>query len=283
MRIGYFGRFLCLILGGLFLAGCGKAAWDVDVYEKVMEKGEMVIATEGTYAPFSYRDEDDRLTGFDVEVAEAVAGKLGVKARFVEAKWDGLVAGLDTGRYDVVANQVTVTEERLEKYDFTDGYLYSRGAVIVRELETDIGGLEDLKGRRAAQSVTSNWARTAEEYGAKIVGTDGFSQSVELVLSGRADATVNDDVVFYDYLRQKPEAAVRIAGFTEDQQTVAFLFRKGNEPMVRAVNGALEELRQEGTLSGIALHYFGRDLTTTRSDLGKAEMEAWQNYWRILF
>ena len=80
--------------------------------EQIRDRGELIIATEGTWAPWTYHDEEDDLVGFDVEVAQRVAEKLGVKATFVEGEFDGLLAGLETGRYDMIANGVEITEER---------------------------------------------------------------------------------------------------------------------------------------------------------------------------
>ena len=84
---------------------------------KIQENKEIVIGTEGTFAPFSYHDDNDNLVGYDVEVSEALAKELGVKVKFVEVKWDSLIAGLDSDKYDLVTNQVAITAER-KKYDF---------------------------------------------------------------------------------------------------------------------------------------------------------------------
>lgn len=83
----------------------------------IKSAGVLKIGTEGTYAPFTYHDESGKLVGFDVEIGEAIAAKLGVKAEFIEGKWDGLIAGLDAKRYDTVINQVGITEARKQKYD----------------------------------------------------------------------------------------------------------------------------------------------------------------------
>ena len=80
-----------------------------DMLARIQEKGEIVIATEGTWAPWTYHDEDDNLVGFDVEIAKLIAEKLGVKATFVECEWDSIFAGIDAGRYDMAANGVEIT------------------------------------------------------------------------------------------------------------------------------------------------------------------------------
>ncbi|TIQ23853.1 transporter substrate-binding domain-containing protein, partial [Mesorhizobium sp.] len=120
------------------------------------------VGTEGTYAPFTYHDASGALVGFDVEIAKAIAERLGVQAEFLEGKWDGLIAGLDAKRYDAVINQVGITEERKAKYDFSDPYIASKAVLIVRGDNADIKSFADLKGKKAAQSLTSNLGKLAE-------------------------------------------------------------------------------------------------------------------------
>ena len=124
---------LCLVLA-LSLTACGgKKTEDTgDLLSQIKEKGEIVVAMEGTWAPWTYHDEQDNLVGYDVEVAQLIAEKLGVKATFVEGEWDGLLAGLDAGRYDIMVNGVDITEERQLKYDFSTPYAHNRTAVIVK-------------------------------------------------------------------------------------------------------------------------------------------------------
>lgn len=231
--------------------------------EEIQAEGTLTVAIEGTYPPYTYHDEStDELIGYDVEIANAIAEKLGVKAEFVETKWDSIIAGLDAERYDVIINQVGITPERQEKYDFSQPYTYTKGVLIVSEDNNEIKSFEDLQGKKSAQTVTSNWAATAESYGATIVGTDGFSQSIELVLAGRADATLNDDVTFYDYKTAKPDAKVKIVAASDEVNTSGVLIRKGNEELVKAINTALDELRAEGKLKEISEKYFGVDVST---------------------
>ena len=100
--------------------------------ERIKAAGELVIGVEGTYPPYTYHDgATNKLIGYDVEVAESIAAKLGVKPRFVESRWDSLVIGLDSALWDTVINQVGITDERKEKYDFSVPYTYTRGVVIV--------------------------------------------------------------------------------------------------------------------------------------------------------
>ena len=117
--------------GGDASAGsAGSADAGGDLLSQIRDRGEMVFATEGTWSPWTFHNEDGDLTGYDIEVARAIAAELGVEASFAEGEWDGLLAGLDSGRYDTMANGVSVTPEREEKYAFTEPYAYNRIVVI---------------------------------------------------------------------------------------------------------------------------------------------------------
>lgn len=113
-----------------------------------------MIGTEGTFAPFSYHDDNDNLVGYDVEVSEALAKELGVKIKFVEVKWDSLIAGLDSDKYDLVTNQVAITAERKKKYDFSIPHTYSYPAIITKKDNTEITKMRDIKGRVADENIT---------------------------------------------------------------------------------------------------------------------------------
>jgi cystine transport system substrate-binding protein len=229
--------------------------------DQIKAAGVIKIGTEGTYAPFTFHNADNKLVGFDVEIGQAVAEKLGVKAEFVEGKWDGLIAGLDANRYDAVINQVGITEARKQKYDFSDPYIVSKAVLIVKEDNTEIKSFDDLKGKTSAQSLSSNFGKIAEAAGAELVGTDGFDQSIQLVLTGRADATINDSLSFLDFKKQKPDAPVKIAAEKEEADASGIIVRKGDPELVAAINKALADIKADGTYQKIADTYFGQDVS----------------------
>ncbi|WP_339205613.1 amino acid ABC transporter substrate-binding protein [Paenibacillus sp. FSL K6-3182] len=234
----------------------GQEAWD-----SIKASGKLRIGTEGTYAPFTFHDESGKLTGFDIEIAEEVTKRLGLKAEFIETSWDSIIAGLDAKRFDTIFNQVGITDERKEKYDFSDDYIVSKAVLIVAEDNNDIKTFADLKGKKAGQSLTSNLADIARENGAEIVTTDGFSQAIDLLASKRIDATVNDGLSFLDLKKQKPELPLKIVAEAPDAAKNAALFRKGNEALIEAVNGALAEIKSDGTYLKISEKYFGADVS----------------------
>lgn len=238
-----------------------STAWAGENLDAIQQTGVLKIGTEGAYAPFTYHDKDNKLVGFDVEIGEAVAQKLGVKPEFIEGKWDGLIAGLDAKRYDAVINQVGITEERQKKFNFSDPYIVSKVVLIVREDNDTIKGLEDLKGVKSAQSLTSTYGKLALESGAELVATDGFDQSIQLVLTGRADATLNDSLSYLDFKKQQPNAPVKVVAEKEKADASGIIVRKGDDELVAALNKALDEIKADGTYDKISQKYFGQDVS----------------------
>ncbi len=241
----------------------GQAEAEGDLLARIQARGEIVVAMEGTWAPWTYHDENDQLVGYDTEVAKLIAEKLGVTVRFVEGEWDGLLAGLDDGRYDIMVNGVGITPDRQEKYDFSTPYGYNRTAVIVRSDYDEIHSMEDLKGKRTANTISSTYATQAERYGAEVTGVDDLNQTIELLLSGRIDATLNAEVTFFDFMKAHPDTSVKIAAYSEEVEQVAIPVRKGEDSasLLAAINETLAELSQNGQLSELSQKYFGTDIS----------------------
>ena len=225
--------------------------------------GTLTVATEGTYRPFSFHDDGGTgdLTGFDVEIIQAVADKLGLEVEFQETQWDAIFAGLDAGRFDVIANQVTINDDRTAKYLFSTPYTVSPGVIVVADDDDSISSFADLAGKTTAQSLTSNWNDLATESGAKVEGVEGWAQAVELLRQGRVDATINDKLTFLDYEKTTSDSGLKIAAETDDAGKQAFVFTKDRTALVDAIDTALDELRADGTLAEISDKYFGEDVT----------------------
>ncbi|MCD8212798.1 MAG: amino acid ABC transporter substrate-binding protein, partial [Campylobacter sp.] len=234
-------KFLAVVSLALCVSAFGENS-----LQRVKKDGAIKIATEGTYSPYSYHNEANELVGYDVDIARAVAKKIGVKAQFVEAPWDAMLAAFNAGKADAVFNQVSITDERKKKYDYSIPYTTAYGALVVHKDNDSIKSFDDLKGKKSAHSATSNWAQMAEKHGADIVTVDGFSKGVELIIAKSADATINDTVTFFDFVKQKPNAPIKIAVTGNEPIYSAALFHKGNDELVTAVSKALKELKDEG-------------------------------------
>ena len=240
----------------------GSNPGETDLLDKIQEAGVIVVGTEGTYSPNSYHDENGDLVGFDVDVARGVADHLGVDIQFVEAEWDSLFASMDSGRVDIVVNEVEYSDERAVKYDFAEPYTYVHGALLVAEDNTDITGFDTLEGKRAAQNLTSSWGQEAEGCGAELVSVDSVAEGIELILSGRADCMLNAETAFYDYMNKHPDAPVKIVAATDTTTSSQIPVPKGNERLVEAINEALDDMRASGQLAQLSEQYFGADVTS---------------------
>lgn len=160
-------------------------------------------------------------------------------------------------------SRVGIAPDREEKYNFSTPYAFNRTAVLVRGDYDQIHSMEDLKGKRTANTISSNYATLAESYGATVTGVDDLNQTIELLLSGRIDATLNAEVVFADYQRTHPDANIQVVAFSDEPERVAIPVRKGGDSatLLAAINDALAQVDADGTLSRLSVKYFGMDIS----------------------
>lgn len=230
------------------------------------------VGTEGVYAPFSFHDgHTGELTGYDVDVARAVGEKLGRPVEFVEIPWDAIFAGLDAERFDVVANQVTITPARKAKYDISTPYAVGEGVIVTRADDNSIHSLSDVRGKVAAENATSNWSQIARDAGARVEAVEGFTQSITLLSQGRVDVVINDSIAVYAYLASTGDPAVKIAGATGQRSEQGFAARK-NSGLLPDLDKALDQLAADGTLTRISQKYLKTDASgTTKPQAGKGD------------
>lgn len=269
---------LALAASTMLLAACGQsptneaetnatdsaATGGSDLLQRINNGGTINVGTEGTYPPFTYHDESGKLTGYDVEVTRAVADKLGVDVEFKETQWDAMLAGLDSKRFDMVANQVSLTTpERLAKYDKATPYSWSGAVVLAPTDDNRYSSWEGLKGLRTAQSLSSNYGELAERYGAEIVPVDGMAQAIQLVKQDRADFTMNDNLAVLDYLKKFPDAAleIKLTAPASEQTGSGLVLIKGDDAVVAKLNEAMAALAADGTLTKLSEEFFGADIS----------------------
>lgn len=253
------GRRVCLAVLAALLATVmlpiGRPTAHAAPSPPTIEPGVLTVGTEGTYTPFSYHDPSGRLTGFDVDVITDIAARLGLRVKFVEVPFDGIFSLLDSRRIDIVANQVSRTPERAAKYDLSDSYVSSAGVVVARTDDTSITSVADLRGKTAAQSLTSNFAQIARDAGATIVSVEGFTQAITLLDQGRVQATVNDELTVKSYLTSTGNTRLHVAATTADRSDQVLAMRK-DSGLLSAVNTAVTQARDDGTLQRTYQRYF---------------------------
>lgn len=250
---------LVLLLAAALLGAGGAGAAARDGEQRTVVR----VGTEGTYPPFTFHDpQTDELTGYDIEVVRAVADRAGWDLQYVEAPFDAIFPALDSGRIDVVANQVTINPEREARYLFSTPYTYSRGVIVTAADTDDITTLADLDGKVTAQSETSNWAQVARDAGAEVRSVEAFAQAAELLAQGRVDAIVNDNIAVLDYLASTGSDEIKIAGTAGDEVSLqALAFRQDEPQLQQQADAALAELASDGTLADISEGYFGTDVS----------------------
>ena len=236
------------------------AADSENALQTIKDRGTLIIGTEGNWSPWTYHDESDKLVGFDVEVGQEIAKYLGVEAKFEEAAWESLLAGVKAGRFDIVCNGVGYTEERAESYEFSDPYVFTRKVLIVAADNDEIKTFEDLNGKKTSNSSGSTYAEIAQGYGAEVQYIDTFGETITLLTQGRIDATINSEVSYLDYMTQHPEAPIKIVDQSEGE-SVCYPVKKGETELCEAVNEALASLRSSGKLAELSEKYFGGDIT----------------------
>jgi His/Glu/Gln/Arg/opine family amino acid ABC transporter permease subunit len=270
-----------LLVAVLGAAACG--APNSDKADRLQSAGVLRVGTEGTYAPFSYHDDSGELVGYDVDVARAVADKLGVKAEFVETPWDSMFAALGANRFDIVANQVTINEERKKLYDLSDPYAVGEGVIVTRADDNTIKSAADLRGKVAGATATSNWAQVARDNGARVEAVEGFAQAIKLLNQGRVDAVVNDSIAANEYLATTGDKTVKIAAKTDGKVENAFAARK-DSGLLPELNKALTDLSADGTLATISNKYLKANISGAPEGQGSQEQPPEQSLtgWQLI-
>ncbi|RLQ98319.1 amino acid ABC transporter substrate-binding protein [Falsibacillus albus] len=241
----------------MLISACGGKTTTSDGV-KLVEKGKFIYATSGEYKPFSVTNDDGTMSGFDVDVAEAVAKELGLEPVQKKFKFAGIVEGVKSGRFDAAVASHTITPDRQKKVDFTTPYYYSGPQIFTRP-DSDIKTVDDLKGKEVAVSKGSTYADIAKKYTKNIKQYDSDVVALEALSKGKHDAVITD------YLTGKE--AIGSGLDLKGQQLIerseqAIAVAKDNDKLKEKINKALEKLRKDGTLKKISEKYFKDDITT---------------------
>lgn len=254
-------KLLGLLLVLLILTGCQSIKGGN--LQDINDRGYIVVGMEGTWKPWTYHDETTgELIGYDVEVARYIASYLGVDIKFVEGEWDGLLAGVENGRYDMMVNGCDIDEDRQAAYDFSIPYARDIIVVITRGDDDRINSMEDLKGMNTANTITSTYAKIAKQYGAEVTGIDDLNDTFLELESERIDATLNSEPSYEGYMENNPDANFKIAAYYDydNNPYVGIPMKKGSSELVAKVNEAIEAAKADGTLTKLSIKYFGKDI-----------------------
>ena len=256
-----------LLVGSLGLAlsaGLLGQAVAGEQLQKIKDAGVINVGLEGTYPPFSFVDADGKLTGFEVEFSEALAKELGVKVKLQPTKWDGILAALESKRLDAVINQVTISEERKKKYDFSEPYTVSGIQALVqtkKAAELNIKSAADLTGKKVGVGLGTNYEQwvKANVPGADVRTYDDDPTKFADLKNGRIDAILIDRLAALEYAKKAKDTSA--AGEAFSRQEAGIALRKGEPELLAAVNKAIDKLRADGTLKKLSEKYFSADVT----------------------
>ncbi len=267
MKIGraQFLRSLLLASGSAVLvAACASGPTSAPGTDTGATSGPpLVVGTEGTYPPFSFKDVDNGgvLTGYDIEVTEEIAKRLGREVNFVPTPWKSMIASLEAKRFDLVANQVGVTPEREASLLFTEPYTVSGARVIVSlDNPKSIQGPEDLEGKVVGSTQGSNFAEQAKAAGATVKFYPGAAQVLIDLEQNRIDAALNDRIFVLTEI-ENSNYKVKAVGDVFDKSVTAFAFHQGNQELRDEFDRVLTELKADGTLASISNKWFGEDVS----------------------
>ncbi|WP_074037006.1 transporter substrate-binding domain-containing protein [Exiguobacterium profundum] len=252
------------------LAACGDDSTnqaDTTRWEEIQEEGTLTVGTAGTLYPASFREEEsDTLTGFDVELMKEVAKRLDLEIEFKEMAFDNMLTSVQNGQIDIAANDISVTEDRKEKFAFSKPYKYTYGTAIVRKSDlSGIESLEDLKGKKAAGEATTVFMDVARKYGAEEVIYDNATNDQYLrdVSTGRTDVILNDYYLQTLALAFFPEFDITIhPDIAYNPQEVAFLMDKENDELQENIDRVLDEMLEDGTVKELSEQFYnGADVS----------------------
>ncbi|MGX8794981.1 amino acid ABC transporter substrate-binding protein [Fusibacter sp. JL298sf-3] len=224
------------------------------------------VGMSGGYQPYTYLDENGELTGFDVDVWKAIGEQLDMEIEFVTSNFSGLFGMLDTGKIDTIANQITITPEREEKYLFTSPYVYYGAQLITKDDRDDIYDLASLKGKKVAVGLGTNYETMLREFDTEgsieIITYDSGSGSYQDVAIGRVDAAMNDRLALQSVIKTSG-LPLKLAGdpINELHNAFPFVVNDKNRALIAKIDAAIETLYTDGTMAELSQRYFDINIT----------------------
>lgn len=258
--------FLIMLLSlSLVVVGCGKeeAATELTDWAKIEDAGKIVVGLDDAYPPMGYRDENDELIGFDIDMGNEIAKRLGVEIEWKPAVWESIIPSLYAKKFDIIISGMTITDERLEEVNFAGPYGAAGQAIIVKADNDKIKTITDIeKGRLGTQSGSTGY----ECAKANDFTDDDMKLYKEFPLAfndleiGRIDAIIIDSFNVKPYLDSKPGVFKHVGELIGDER-IGIAVCKEDKELLDKLNGVLEEMKEDGTLKDISMKWLDMDIT----------------------
>jgi len=224
------------LLLSLFAVGCKPASTKV------------VVATDATWPPMEYVDENKQIVGYDIDLMNAIAEEAGFEVEYRNVAWDGIFAGLAAGDYDAVISSMTITDERRQEYDFSDPYI-NAGQIVVVPADSSITGPEGLAGYTVGAQLSTTGAFSVQKMeGVTLKEYDEIGLAFEDLVAGRVDAVVCDTPVAADFALQREEyqAKLKIVGESFTDEYYGIMVQKGDQELLDLINKGLKAVQDKG-------------------------------------
>jgi len=251
---------LAAVMSAVLFAGCGTA-------DKADDKGKIVVGLDDNFPPMGFKDDNNEIVGFDIDLAKEATKRLGREVEFKAIDWSSKEAALKSGRVQVLWNGLDITEKRKENILFSEPYMDNRQIIFVRKGTTDIKDEKSLAGK----VVGTQSASSAEEY---MDNSDFFKNDVKEVKkysdyvtalmdleSGRLDAVVGDEIVGRYYMQKHADKIEAVDVAVGPVSTFGIGFAKDNQALRDEVQKVLDEMKADGTMAKISEKWFGKDIT----------------------
>lgn len=262
-----------LLMVVLVVSACGSKTTDngssngaqaSNELEQIKSAGTMKVGMMGTYAPYNFLNDKKEMDGFDADIAREVAKRLGVEVEFVSQEFSGLIPSLQSKKIDAVISQMTITDERKQALDFSEGYITNQVKIIVKSDNNDITKLEDFKGKTIGVGLGTNDETYLRNEVLPKVGDftiktyDDVISSLKDLNAGRIDATINNLYALKPIVDANG-FDIKAVGEAIKSDQAGIAVRKNNPELVAALNEALQGMKDDGTYNTIFKKWFGEE------------------------
>jgi cystine transport system substrate-binding protein len=263
MRKSLFLSIVAFLFIGV-LAGCSSnkeasGSKKDKVLDRIKESKVLKVGFEGTYPPFNFLNDKQKYDGFDVDISKEIAKRIGVKAEFVATKWDSLLGGLKSDKFDIIIGQMSVTEERKKSVDFTDPYVVTGSVLVTRKDTSNITKLEDIKGKNVGVGGGTTFEEVAKSVdGANVKLYKTVNDYIADLENNRLDVIINDQLLMSYNIKEK-SLPIKITSGILNKDEIGMAIKKGNEDFVKKVNKSLADIKEDGTYKEIYKKWFGTE------------------------
>lgn len=256
---------LSMIFGAMIISGCGSEEKQTTATGN--NDKPIVIGLDDSYPPMGFKDENNEIVGFDVDLAKEATKRLNRPVEFKAIDWSSKEAELKSGRVDILWNGLDITEKRKENMLFSDPYMKNRQVIFV-PVNSNIKSLEDLKGKvigTQSGSTAEDYLNNNQDYAAQFGEVKKYGDYIDAFMdleNGRIDAVVTDELIGTYYMQKHADSFVETDIVVGEPTDFGIAFAKENQALRDEVQKVMNDMKADGTIAKISEKWFGKDITT---------------------